>query len=115
LSSRLSSLWKTAIANINRGREDKKDVASYIDHHGASLYTSRGYLQWQGLDAQRLLKLDISQNFHETKGCKALYESQSEYFQGWPIDVFRQKFNQEICTGKYLHTLKVRGKFHKAS
>ena len=41
---------------------------------------------------------------------KELWETREEYFEEFPLDVFRSKIDQEIRTAKYLHTVKTKGR-----
>lgn len=114
-SSRLSSLRKTIVANIGRSEEDLKDTTSFVQNHPASLHTHRGEIQWQNSRAQQLLLYDIKRKYLDEHSFAELYLSRPEYYKFFELKPFRKKFDQEINTAKYKHTLKVKGKFWKAS
>ena len=109
-SSRLSSLRKTVKVTEHRAALDQAAFDNYIQNHEPSLLTRHGYSQWQGSEAQRLLKIDLKNKVHEIMTKKELHESREEYFENYPLNVFRDKVWQEIRTAKYLHTIKVKGK-----
>ena len=58
---------------------------------------------------------DIVNDLHIVLKPKVLWESRREYFEEFPLPVFRKKIQQEIRTAKYLHTLKTKGISYKAS
>jgi len=52
----------------------------------------------------------MEDGLHATMSPMDLYGERPEYHLNFPLEAFRNKIYQEIRTGKYLHTLKVRGK-----
>lgn len=111
-SSRLSSLRKTVGENISRQRTDQKAFDNYLANHKheVSLFTAKGYIQWQGSEAQRLVQESLEDNENEALEWQEWHSSEPAFYEHFPIDVFRDKVNQEIRTNKYLHTLEMRGK-----
>ena len=114
-SGRVGSLRTTLASRNDRAEEDQNHFSAYVIAHPASAFTHKGYIQWQGSEAQELLLLDMEANLHETMGKQDLYGSRSEYYLNFPLALFRDKLYQEVRTAKYLHTCNVRGKLHKAS
>jgi len=110
-SSRLSSL-RTTISECNdRAARDQEAFDNFVANHPeTSLFSHHGYIQWQGSEAQKLLKEDLENNLHETMEKKDLFRSRPEYYENFPLNVFRDKVYQEIRTAKYLHTTAVKGK-----
>ena len=106
-------------ADIKRHKKravvDLKAFVRYKENNPVSLFSRKGYGQWQGSIAQEYLLIDIGDNLHITNKPKALWESRPEYYESFPLDAFRDKIDQEIKTAKYLHTLKVKGNKYKAS
>ena len=98
-----------------RCTDDFEAFESFKSNHPTSHFSHQGYIQYQGSDAQELLLKDIEDWLHETLGKKNLWGFRCEYYEQFPLNVFRDKINQEIRTAKYLHTLKVKGKQHRAS
>jgi hypothetical protein len=79
------------------------------------MYSHKGYMQWQGSDAQKPAIEEIKQGLHESMAKIDLWQERNVYYENFPLKEWRDKLNQEIGTAKYLHTLRVRGKLHKAS
>jgi hypothetical protein len=114
-SSRLGSL-RTIIKDANnRAEADQEAFENFKANHPISLFSHKGYIQWQGSEAQESLLEDIEAGFHQSMGKKELWESRPEYYENFPLDAFRDKVYQEVRTAKYLYTLKVKRKTHKAS
>jgi hypothetical protein len=67
-----------------------------IASHDISLFSHKGYVQWQGSDAQELLLLDIETNKHVTMRKRDLYGSRPEYYNHFPLKAFRDFLNQEV-------------------
>lgn len=65
--------------------------------------------QWNGSEAQRLLRLDMDDKKHFDLKPSDLWESRDEY-QLFYLETFRDHIHQEDQTRKYLHTLKLRQK-----
>ena len=74
-----------------------------------SLLSHKGYIQWQGSTAQELLWDDLDAYLKDpTKKPKDLWLSRDEYKYSFPLEAFRDKIKQEICTEKYLATRRAR-------
>jgi hypothetical protein len=114
-SRRLSSLRQIIKKFESRSRDDQEAFENFKNHHPPSLYSHKGYIQWQGSEAQELLLQDMEDKKHETMGKEELYREQREYYKQFPLHVFRDKIYQEQRTEKYLHTCRVMGKLHKSS
>ena len=92
--------FRTNFASMKkRIREHKErsdiDEAGFV--HDMSLFTlakdSEGF--WNGSDAERLLKEDISKNFHEQMKPKFLWVTRPEY-QEFGLKTFRGHIHQEV-------------------
>jgi hypothetical protein len=114
-SSRLSSLRKIIKDADNRAQADQEAFENFKNNHPVSLYSHKGYIQWQGSEAQELLLQDMEEKLHETLGKKELYGSRREYYEEFSLSVFRDKIYQEQRTAKYIHTCVVMGKLRKTS
>jgi hypothetical protein len=112
-SGRIASLRKTVRDFTKRADQDKKRFDVFKSLNPVSRISHKGYVQWQGSEAQELLRQDIQEKKHETMSKIDLWGSRAEYFTEFSLDVFRDKLYQEIRTAKYLHTLEVRGKKKK--
>ena len=113
--SRLSSLRGAVRKRLKRADDDRASFERYVQNHTISHFNHAGLIQYQGSDAQEFLKNDIELGLHLRQSKQALWASRPEYYLNFPLHVFRDKLQQEIRTAKYLYTLKVRGKLHKAS
>ena len=114
-SSRLRAL-QTKIKELNnRAEDDLQAFEIYKENHTPSLYSHKGYIQWQGSNAQELLWIDMEAGKHKVMKPKALWESRQAYLDEFPLYAFRSKLEQEIRTAKYVHTIKERGIEHRAS
>ena len=58
-SSRLSSLQRPISLNQNRADADQDAFGLFVKNNSISYSSHKGYIQWQGSEAQRLLKEDI--------------------------------------------------------
>ena len=116
-SNRLSSIRKTVTELKDRAVEDQKAFDLFVRNNEVSLFSYGGYIEWQGSRSQQLLLEDIEAGkLEEYAGNKKeWYLSRPEYYNEFPLKVFRDKIDQEVGTAKYLHTLKVKGKMHKSS
>ena len=112
---RLDSLRKTISERNERARDDLEAYQHFKARHLPSIATKKGYIQWQNSIAQALALEDIDFGLLDEMTKKELYESRVEYYANFPLDVFRDRINQEIRTAKYLYTLEKKGKNYKAS
>jgi hypothetical protein len=99
----------------SRAGEDEQHFAECLKNHPGSAFSNKGCMQWQGSEARELTKKDIADNLHLTMGKQALYGLQPESYENFPLKDFRGKIYQEVRTAKYLHTINIKGKRHKAS
>ena len=114
-SGRLSSIRKTVLLSKSRSESDRISLMKHIENNPVSTASHKGYAEWQDDIAQGILLEDIESNLHITMGTAGLYCLRPEYYEEYPLDVFRDKLKQELRTAKYLHTLRVKGKNHKSS
>jgi hypothetical protein len=114
-SSRLSSLRTQYHECMIRNAMDIEAFDNYRQNHQPSLISHYGYPEWQGSEAQRLLKIDLEAKKQDTMSRMDLWDSKPEFYEHFPLKVFRDKLNQEVRTSKYLHTLRERGKLHVES
>jgi hypothetical protein len=110
-SSRVSSLRKTIKECNGRALLDQEAFDNFIARHPVSLYSHKGYIQWQGSDAQEkfnklMEKGKLPIGFDKEK----VYSTYGVFFTNFTLPVFREKVYQELGTAKYLHTLEIRGK-----
>jgi hypothetical protein len=93
----------------SRADEDLEAFRRYKENHRPSLFSHKGYVQWQGSTAQELLWDDLDAYLKDpNKKPKDLWQSRKEFKDEFPLDAFRDKIKQEIRTEKYLKTRKAR-------
>jgi hypothetical protein len=112
---RLNRLRKGIVELDSRAATDRKAFDIYRKNHEVSLYSHKGYIQWQGSDAQELLWDDIEAGKLDEMTKDELWRSRSEYQNEFPLFAFRKKVEQEIRTAKYVHTLREKGVQHPSS
>lgn len=105
-SSRVSSLRRTIRNAYDRASWDQEAFTNFVSNHQPAFFSHKGYIQWQGSDAQRCLKEDLEAGLHESMEKKELYKSRPEYYENFPLSQFRDKLSQETKTAKYLNYLK---------
>ena len=109
-AARLKRLRASVAESKSRAAEDDEAFCDFMSRSEPSLFSHKGYIQWQGSESQTLLQQDIHDNKHITQSKFQLWMSRSEYHESFPLTTFRSKIDQEIRTAKYIHTLKVKGK-----
>jgi hypothetical protein len=98
----------------SRADEDLEAFRTYKRNHKPSLFSHKGYVQWQGSTAQELLWDDLDAYLKDpNQKPKDLWMSRKEYRDEFPLDAFRDKIKQEIRTQKYIRTLKARARGEK--
>jgi hypothetical protein len=92
--ARLTSLRKNIHQLNDRAAEDPLAFENYKSNH--EVYsTQKGYIQWQGSDAQELLKENIDSGKHLEMTPMQLWLSRPKYNGQFPPDAFRSKNRQE--------------------
>ena len=87
----------------NRAADDLEAFRNFKRNHKPSLFSHKGYIQWQGSTAQELLWDDLDAYLNDpTKKPKDLWLSRKEYRDEFPLEAFRDKIKQEIRTEKYI-------------
>ena len=96
----------------SRADEDQEAFDRFVRNNEVSFFSKKGYIQWQGSESQRLLLEDIEAGkLEEFAGNKKdWYLSRPEFYNEFPLKVFREKINQEVGTAKFLHTMKEKRK-----
>lgn len=112
---RLYDLRKKVRSMKSRAEQDQLALERYCKNHIPSATSRHGYAQYQGSQVQELLQKDIKENNCATLTHQEHWQSRPEFHKNYSLKTFRNLAYQEIRTSKYKHTLKVRGKLHKAS
>jgi hypothetical protein len=111
---RLDRLKKKIRELDSRADEDLEAFRIYKRNHKPSLFSHKGYIQWQGSTAQELLWDDLDAYLKDpNKKPKDLWMSRKEYHDEFPLDAFRDKIKQEIRTQKYIRTREARDRGEK--
>lgn len=110
MKGRLKRMQAACQENVNRAQDDQEAFELYRDNHPIAIHNRHGHIQWQGSESQRLLKIDMADNLHVDMKKEDLWGSRPEYYECFPLKVFRDRIYQELRTGKYIHTLKTRSK-----
>ncbi|KAG7342240.1 hypothetical protein IV203_007332 [Nitzschia inconspicua] len=88
-----------------RANDDLEAFQNFKSNHKPSLFSHKGYIQWQGSTAQELLWDDLDEYLKDPNSKpKDLWLKRKEYHDEFPLDAFRDKIKQEIRTEKYLRT-----------
>jgi hypothetical protein len=112
-SNRIKALRDIVQLNNSRAVDDQAAFDNFVANNPVSYYSSKGYIQWQGSDAQLMAQKDIKSSDFDGRGkYRRLYNSRAMYHEEFPYEAFKDKIRQEIRTSKYKHTIKVRGKAH---
>ncbi|MEL7338866.1 MAG: hypothetical protein AAGM67_00165 [Bacteroidota bacterium] len=93
----------------SRAALDEVALENYKANHKPSLFSHKGYIQYQGSTIQELLLDDLA-GFQQDPNMKPkdLWMSRQEYMDELPLHAFRDKIYQEIRTDKYIRTLRAR-------
>ena len=115
LSGRLSSFRATVQKNTKRRDDDRASFDLFVARHPPSLDNKHGLPQYNGSEAQAQILQDIVDGKHTDMTKSAWYHSHPVFYENMLLKQFRDCVKQELETAKYLHTLRVKGKLHKAS
>lgn len=107
---RLSSVQDDYVKKVDRCQKDLEAYLIAKENHPTPEFNCRGEPQWNGSDAQKLLKDMVSKGEHEGKEPKVIWQSKEE-FQLYSLQTFRDHIYQEerlIKFNNYLGMLKKR-------
>jgi hypothetical protein len=68
----------------------------------APTHNHRGEPRWPGSEAERFLKLDIDACKHEMMAPLQLHGTRAEYYENYPLAVFRKHIHQEVRLRKFI-------------
>lgn len=106
---RLLALRKQVSDGKDRASADLRRFEQAKKNHPPPTRNHRDEPQWNGSEAQRLLKMDMDNKKHFDLKPEYLWESRPEYGEFY-LSTFRDHLWQEHKTRKYLYTLKFRAK-----
>jgi hypothetical protein len=64
-------------------------------------HASNGVPRWEGSDAERLLKEDITAGLHTQMAPRVLFRTRAEYYEVFTLDQFRGHIAQEVELRKF--------------
>jgi hypothetical protein len=100
--SRLRSLLKTYNGKVDRAGTDVDALAHDRILFPKATHNHRGEPRWEGSEAERLLKLDVDDQKHKTVKPIELYKSRPEYYEHYPLEIFRNHIYQEVRLRKFV-------------
>ena len=100
--ARLKGLRKSAHDNEERAAIDQRAFDAFVKNNKKATHSEHGYPEWEGSDAQRLLKRDMENDKHKTMDPIDLWHEADEC-QEFPLKVFREHICQATRTKKFLH------------
>jgi hypothetical protein len=83
-SLRLSSLRTQYHECMMRDAMDIGAFDNYRRNHQPSLFSHHGYPEWQGSEAQRLLKIDLEAKKQDSMSKMDLWDSKPEFSEHFP-------------------------------
>lgn len=86
-SSRLGSLRKQVKEKETRKQLDQDAHNNYCANHPVSLFSAKGYIQWQGLDAQALALEHIEQKKHCSTKWSLWHGEHPEHCKNFPKSI----------------------------
>ena len=98
---RLKALRVQCGAKLNRSTVDAAAYNNDRRFDYQATFVALGLPRWDGSDAERLLKIDITNALHEQMAPKELYISRNEY-QVFTLKVFRGHIHQEVKRRKFI-------------
>lgn len=98
---RLASLRSIARGQNARRASDTAALMHDLQLHPQATHNSNGIPRWEGSDAERLLKDDITNGLHTQMTPLALYTTRAEY-QLFTLDQFRGHIYQENKRRKFI-------------
>ena len=99
---RLNYLRKRIIEDKKLSASDSAALAHDRRIHPKKATNHRGEPRWEGSEAERLLKLDMDNKKHEVMKPKKLHQSRKEYYENYPLSVFRGHIYQEEKSRKFM-------------
>ena len=75
---------------------DQAAFDNYVANHETAKFYHKGYIQWQGSDAQKLALEHMKENVHNTTKWDDWYGENAEFYLNFPPRIFKEKICQEI-------------------
>ena len=100
-TTRLASMRKTA---RNENPRRAADVVAHVHDrqlHTQATHNSNGVPRWEGSDAERFLKQDITAGLNTQMMPRVLYRTRAAYHEFFTLDQFRGHIAQEVKSRKF--------------
>jgi hypothetical protein len=89
------SITRWSYQKKGRAAEEAALLAHHKQHFPALTHNHRGDPRWQGSEAERLLKVDVSEKKNKEMHPQVLRGTRNEY-QDYSLEVFRKHIHQEV-------------------
>lgn len=99
---RLRSARQQIISKNNCAASDSTAFAHDRQLYPKAANNHRGEPRWEGSETERLLRLDMDESKHKTMKPQQLYQSRKEYYDNYPLTVFREHIYQEEKRRKFM-------------
>jgi hypothetical protein len=93
---RLQVIRKQINEKLSLASFDHRALSSDRMKHPKSTHNSRGEPRWEGSICEQLLKIDVKEGRHNSMKPQDLYQSRPEYYNNYPLSVFRKHIDQEV-------------------
>ena len=100
---RLQALRASCKDRLDRGINDAAAYEHDLQFDQRPTFATLGLPRWEGSDAQRLLKIDITDSLHLQMRPQQLHASRHEY-QVFTLTTFRGHIHQEVKRRKFIST-----------
>jgi hypothetical protein len=100
--SRLRSARQQIDCMNNRAATDSAGLAHDRRIYPKAAKNHRGEPRWEGSEAERLLRQDMDEGNHKKMKPELLYNTRKEYYENYPLKVFREHIHQEDRRRKFL-------------
>jgi hypothetical protein len=105
---RLRDLRRQLIELKARASSDSAAYACDREIYPKTTHNNRGEPRWEGSEAERLLRMDMDHDAHKNVTPKELYRSRQEFYNNYPLTVFRKHIDQEERRRKYFEYRRTR-------
>lgn len=104
---RLNACREQVQAGRSRAEIDQEAFDIFVKNHPKHSEAANGdYPEWEGHEAQRLLKIDMAAGLHKVMAPSELWEmDERSAYREFPLTVFRSHIYQEGRTEKFLKSL----------
>jgi hypothetical protein len=100
--SRLRGARQQVARLQNRAASDSAAFAHDQQIYPNAAKNHRGEPRWEGSKAERLLRQDMDEGKHKAMKPQLLYNARKEYYEHYPLKVFREHIYQEEKRRKFL-------------